>query len=212
MAHPLEHQNIVLHFLPSLMTKRVLDCGCGKGIWGYILRSIKNGEDSWMVGVDLARRYLAHVKRFHIYDDIVLCDARRMPFAKKSFDIVLASEILEHMPKKHGLTFLQSLQEIATERVVVTTPNGYGPQEALDDVTSQTHLSGWTVGEFRRAGFRVNGYGFRFLRSRRTPYLYEFLDNVLTPLTFILPQLAGFLVATWTSDGRESRTRCDETR
>jgi ubiquinone/menaquinone biosynthesis C-methylase UbiE len=196
-AHPLEHQDIVLKFIPDCKGKNVLDVGCGKGIWGYTLRSLKNGEDAYIVGADIAEHFLKFTKRFRVYDDVVLCDVKMLPFKQKSFDVALATEIVEHLPKVDGWSFLRYLKELARQRVVVTTPNGeWGVSEILERVDRLRHLSGWMVADFRKLGFHVKGFGFRYLRpGTRISYIPSLLDSIFTPFAYIIPQLAGYLVA-----------------
>ena len=41
-------------------------------------------------------------KRHRVYNDIILADARHLPFRRKSFDVILAAELVEHLEKKEG--------------------------------------------------------------------------------------------------------------
>lgn len=148
-----------------------------------------------MVGIDLAKPYLAFVKRFRAYNDLVLCDIRKPPFRKKALDIVLAMEVLEHLPKKDGIAFIGEVKKVAKERIVLTTPNGYYAQAALSGIETERHLSGWTVSELKKFGFNVKGFGFRFFRSTKISYIYHLLGNLFTPVSYLIPEFAGFLVA-----------------
>jgi 2-polyprenyl-3-methyl-5-hydroxy-6-metoxy-1,4-benzoquinol methylase len=195
MAHPLEHQDIVLSVIPFCSGKRVLDCGCGKGIYGYLLRSVKSEGDVYIIGIDLAERYLRFLKRFHVYDDLILCDAKALPFKRASFDIVIASEIIEHLLKADGELFLSSLKQLATEKVIVTTPNGFTSQEPLRGIESERHLSGWSTTDLKKLGFRVKGYGFRFVKPTKHYLIYKFFDCIFTPISYIFPYLGRYLVA-----------------
>jgi len=195
MSHPLEHQDLVLRFIPSCNEKTILDIGCGKGIWGYLIRSLKEGYNGYMVGIDLSRKYLRFVRRFRVYDDLILCDASLSPFRPKTFDFVIAAEVIEHIPKSNAFQLINNLKKIAKERVLTTTPNGVYFQGALDGVQSQRHLSTWSVSNLKRFGFHVRGYGFRFVRPTKVPFIYGLLDNIFTPISYILPYVARFLIA-----------------
>jgi ubiquinone/menaquinone biosynthesis C-methylase UbiE len=127
MSHPYEHTRFVLHEVPNLKGKCVLDVGCGKGIWGYFLRS-EYDENVFMVGLDIWKDYLKHSKRHNVYDDYVLADASRLPFRDKGFDIILACEVIEHMPKSRSWSFLKELERVCRHKIILTTPNGFWPQ------------------------------------------------------------------------------------
>jgi ubiquinone/menaquinone biosynthesis C-methylase UbiE len=79
MSYPLEHQHIVMHFIPNVKGKVVLDVGCGKGIYGYLIRALRGGDRAYMVGIDINLRFLSFVKKFRVYDDVILCDIRKLP-------------------------------------------------------------------------------------------------------------------------------------
>lgn len=192
MTSPLEHQDLILRLIPSCKDKNVLDCGCGKGLWGYMIRCLKG--EGHIIGIDLEIEFLKFVKKFRIYDDLILCDIRRMPFREK-FDIVIAMQVIEHLPKHDGIKFLEEVKQLAKERIIVTTPNGfYGPTRAFEGFKTQAHLSGWTAGELRKLGFHVRGFGVR-IRYLQIPYLYGLLDNILTPFAYFLTPISGFLIA-----------------
>lgn len=85
---------------------RLLDLGCGEGrhaITAYTL------EDITSVGVDLSKKDLATTKaRFSEFEDpdnnnkklfISVANGCNLPFADDSFDRVICSEVLEHIPE-----------------------------------------------------------------------------------------------------------------
>lgn len=188
--------------LPMLSGYTVLDVGCGRGKWGYLIRvqwwCTKDGkvenEPDYLVGVDVYLPFLETVKRHQVYDDVVLCDASRLPFRDHSFDSVLASDILEHLPKEKGRSLLLNIDRVGRRTMVITTPHfvrkrpghlcpeGYNPYEA--------HLSKWGIKELRSLGYRVFGAGFLVfsLFSAR-------LNALLSPISYIIPTLSANLVA-----------------
>ncbi len=163
--HAPELHRFVLREIPNLQGKTVLDVACGRGVWGFLLRdrSFPKDRENLMIGVDLDIRYLKFCNYHRIYDDIVLADVRRLPFRARSFDVIIASEIIEHLPKADGLKLLDELEKLARERIVVTTPNGFFEGgEGLE-----RHVSGWHVNELKKKGFKVRGIGFRFMRIHK---------------------------------------------
>lgn len=73
---------------------RVLDCGCGSGISVDLL--MDRGLDAWGVDLSIFRRKTQWPQRRHP-DRLALASALRLPFADASFDVVIASGLIEHI-------------------------------------------------------------------------------------------------------------------
>ncbi|MCU0772561.1 MAG: class I SAM-dependent methyltransferase [Verrucomicrobia bacterium] len=78
-------------------------------------------------------------------------------FSGKSFDAVVANEVIEHLPKADGYPLLEQMEKLARKRVIITTPSGFLDQPPAADNPLQEHLSGWTAEEMRGRGFTVIG-------------------------------------------------------
>ena len=116
---------------------------------------------------------------------------------KQSFDCVVALDLIEHVTKDDGLRLLEAIEAIARRKVVIFTPNGFLPQDAVGDNEFQRHLSGWEVDEMRGLGYRVLGMsGWKPLRgmqaepSWRPRSVCERLSLVTEPLVERRPQHA----------------------
>jgi len=196
MSHAYILDTFVLHEIPSLRGKIILDLGCGKGLWGYLIKSEKEGDLGYMIGLDVSKDYLIFVKKHNIYDDLVLASASALPFRDKCIDIILASEVIEHLPKSDGLLLLVQMQKIAREKIIITTPNGFLPTK--HKLLLESHKSGWYVKDFRSLGYKVRGIGFRFITSYKAfskPYLHGAFRFGFTPFSYVIPELGEFLVA-----------------
>lgn len=93
---------------------KALDIGCGEGkIWQLF-------PDLSVTGLDMSR---ANLKKANKYIKTVFGDAQKLPFRKKSFNFVVASEILEHLlePDKTLLEIYRVLK--VGGRAVITFPN-----------------------------------------------------------------------------------------
>ena len=73
-------------------TQRVLDVGCGNGL--YERAFVKRGHQGPLVAVDLSAGMLQLVSDAAV----VLADVQRLPFSPSSFDLVLAPHMLYHVP------------------------------------------------------------------------------------------------------------------
>ena len=80
-------------------------------------------------------------------------------FTPKSFDLVIAIDIIEHITKEEGFELMRQCEEIARKAVIFETPKGYIPQNIdIQDHGGdewQTHRSGWEPQEFEERGYNV---------------------------------------------------------
>jgi len=195
MSHIYELHRFVMNEIPKLIESRVLDVGCGHGIWGFLMRSERSGEESYIVGVDLFKPYLQHCKKYRVYNDLVLCHASKLPFRKKSFDLILACELIEHLSKHDGYHFLDDIEKIGT-KIILSSPNGFKEQKAKDIPYTEAHKSAWGPPDFISRGYKVHGLGFKFIKIYESnPYLWGFLFYIFTPFSFLVPDLGEYLIA-----------------
>lgn len=94
-------------------TDLILDVGTGEGLFWQ-----ETACSSSVIGVDVRQDALVEALGRGISP--VRASALRLPFADSSFDLVLAMEILEHLPCPE--LAVQELRRIARERVIVTVP------------------------------------------------------------------------------------------
>ena len=145
----------------------LLDIGCGEGKTISVLPNVKG---MYIVGIDA---YLPYLKDFRdgsqIYQDVVLCDASNLPFKDNSFDIALATEVLEHLSKEPGKQMLLEMERIARKQVIITTPLGEAnqPLDKIEYDALQIHQHIWTPSELRNLGYYVRGFGLRLVSGGR---------------------------------------------
>jgi SAM-dependent methyltransferase len=98
----------------QLPVKRVLDAGAGNGIVANRLKAM--GID--VVAIDHSEAAMARVETPKLVADI-----GDLPFADDTFDLVLASEVLEHLPNEVFVAARREMGRVARRWVLVTVPN-----------------------------------------------------------------------------------------
>ncbi|KKL22098.1 hypothetical protein LCGC14_2438860, partial [marine sediment metagenome] len=58
---------------------------------------------------------------------------------------------------REAIEILQKAERWARKKIIITTPNGFFAQGALDENIYQEHLSGWDNHRLRKKGFTVRG-------------------------------------------------------
>jgi len=187
--------------VPNVKPRAILDCGCGTGKWGSILRCHRTEmREVYIVGVDVFLPNVEYSKKYGAYDDLILADAKMLPFKNNCFDLILACEIIEHMEKEQGMNFVDELERICSGRIIITTPNMHfhNPIEYENQQKNkwEFHRSKWTVKDFQSKGYIVRGIGIRWMCATQglLGEIVAALDFLLFPAWF-LPRLGKFLVA-----------------
>lgn len=142
----------------------LLDVGCGAS--SPIQKFTRKLRHT--VGVDCFPEALAKSQSLGIHRQYVLADVLSLDknFASRSFDCVVALDLIEHLPKADGLRLITAMEKIAVKKIIIFTPNGFLPQGVYDGNPNQVHLSGWTADEIKKLGFRVMGInGWKPLRG-----------------------------------------------
>ena len=95
---------------------RVLDLGCGSG---YLNR--KNAPADFRIyGLDLSNAYLAIARQQAHSDVFIQGDALQLPFKDQSFDLVICSEVLEHLPDHEKA--LEEIKRVTRKIFICTVP------------------------------------------------------------------------------------------
>ncbi len=101
--------------------KTVLDVGCGSG-W---ISNRMMGR--WQVaGVDYSLPALKYVKAPR-----VRAETQKLPFKDNSFDLVIACEVLEHLPDGMLKNTLKELARVAAKYILITVPNSEDLESTL---------------------------------------------------------------------------------
>lgn len=179
----------------------VLDVGCGNG---WAMAFINRQRQFYTVGIDIFRPYLAYAKKQLTHDDYVLGDIRKLPVKKKSFDVVICLEVLEHLEKEDGRQLLEEMKAIARRQVIISLPVGRFPQHPeIGDDPYQEHKSSWQPGELRYYGYKIRGYGLPLFGGAhgllsRLPQPFSSIRKLIwilaSSISYFAPELAGWMV------------------
>jgi SAM-dependent methyltransferase len=103
----------ILQSLIEPEVETILDVGCGNGA---ISNDFCSGRK--VVACDRSEAALAHVST-----DKVVASCDNLPFGDQSFDYVLCSEVIEHLPEDIFENTLKELSRVTRKLLVLTVPN-----------------------------------------------------------------------------------------
>ncbi len=108
----------VLNHIPQATNLKILDIGCGDGVLLYLINQKVKAK---LTGVDLDQNSLK-TARSKLKAKFVKASAYKLPFKTSAFDIIIASEIIEHLdqPQKMLQEIKRVLNPLGT--VIITTP------------------------------------------------------------------------------------------
>lgn len=94
---------------------RLLDLGCGDG---YLLKRLGKFN---AFGLDISLKRLKRVNK----DNLVQGDATKLPFKNNSFDVVVCSEVLEHVPDPKLL--IKEIKRVIKKsgNIIISVPNEF---------------------------------------------------------------------------------------
>lgn len=173
----------------------VLDLGCGFN------SPIKDCKVNFKVGVDIFDNYLKESKEKNIHDKYIKEDIRNINFKSKSFDAVMALDVLEHLEKEEALRMLKKMENWAKKKIIISVPNGFMPQGAIDDNPFQEHRCSFEVEELKKMKFKAFGFnGLKRFRKKaivggKYVYFWTFISDLTQIITHRNPKLAFNLCA-----------------
>lgn len=96
---------------------RLLDVGCNTGAELIKYSQVLDGE---FIGLDIECNFLAEHKN---KANFLLADARRLPFRDETFEVVIATEVIEHF--EQGEMFVKEVHRLLANGgiYILTTPN-----------------------------------------------------------------------------------------
>lgn len=137
--------------------KTVLDVGVGHGEPAAHLTVVRDPEH--VVGIEWFEPYAKRPIR--MYDEILIGDANRIlpTLPSKSFDVVMAFEVIEHQEREQALRMIEECERIG-KFVLVSSPNRFYRGHEAHGNRMQLHHSVIHSWEMRRRGYTVRGVNF----------------------------------------------------
>ncbi len=154
----------------SLEGKRILDAGCGVGMY---VRKFRHFSQH-VAGVELDESRAAEGGQD--LPGIACASVERLPFAGGTFDVVLSHEVLEHVGDDRRAV-IEALRVLRPGgRLVVFVPNRWWPFE--------THGVYWR-GRYRFGNIPLVGYLPDALRDRLAPHVRAYTRSQLRAALFV---------------------------
>ena len=113
---------------------RILDVGCGIGILLNILNL-----NNYVEGIDISNIAIEKLSRSGIKG--IVANVPPLPYKSKEFDVIIASEFLEHIDSTKMELLLIEFKRVA-KKLIVTVPNNVlGPLEEKEHYQKFTYLT-----------------------------------------------------------------------
>ncbi len=122
----LKRLNFISEVIRQINPATVLDIGCGVGQVAYPLA--QEFSNTTFRGVDNDKASIEHARAIHAAPNLEFREFREES-AQDKYDVIIASEVIEHVEEPDEFLSLLRDKLNDTGRLVLTLPNGYGPFE-----------------------------------------------------------------------------------
>jgi len=137
--------------------RRILEIGCGDGhVMGSLKGFLEGTPEAGFFGLDVAEVSLQRAKDKG-FGNVVQASAEKLPFARNSFELVIASQVLEHIPDLEGAIdqAFSALRPGGT--FVITVPladwfklyKGLAKGAPVKFLDQETHIREWSLLPFQ---------------------------------------------------------------
>lgn len=132
----------------------ILDAGCGEGI--TLNKLINNGIGEKLEGVEPLKLAIKLSKKVNPNLKIIQGDIYSLPYKKNSFDLVICTEVLEHLTNPEDA--LDELKRVSKKYLLISVPNEpyftfqriIRGKNLLHFGAHPEHIQHWTSGGFKK--------------------------------------------------------------
>lgn len=184
--------NILQKKLKNIIT--ILDLGCGHN------SILQHFSFSYSFGVDIYKPYIEKSNLKGIHSDYFVGDVMKLDFEKRSFDAIIAFDILEHLEKPEAIKLINNIERWASRIIILRTTNGFQHQNSFEGNVYQEHRSCFSISEFKEMGYCIYGTGFMkgFCRLSHIinpkPYELDSMQNYKTKVPAFLKEIGYYVV------------------
>jgi len=174
------------NILPDDRSAKIIDIACGAGHFLYFLQ--KEGYRNTK-GIDLSSEQLEVARKMGV-NNIEKADIfEYLPKHPRSFDMIIANDIIEHLKKDEVLEFLDIIYHslISGGQVLIGTLNAQSLFGAKTVFIDFTHEQGFTPGSISQV-LRVCGFRDVFICGEK-PIAYDFRSTMRVWLWWCVVQL-----------------------
>lgn len=162
----------IVGYAEQLQPRSVLDVGTGMGQYGFLLRNNLEAEglfivdgasgrqrpkSQWQVRIDGIEGFAGYLTPVHdwAYQQVMVGEALALlaTIPDRSYELVLAIDILEHFDKPQGLRLLAEAARVASRAALISTPREFHAQQVQANPL-EDHRSHWSEAELAAAGYR----------------------------------------------------------
>ena len=135
-----------LSLLPA-ETKTVLDIGCGSG---QLTNRLRNNLK--VTGLDISLTALNNIEV-----NKVCASSENLPFPDRTFDLIICTELIEHLPKKAYLKTLREIRRVAKNHVILGVP--------LDENLKFSQDLCYNCGKVFHINYHQRAFSLNYLRN-----------------------------------------------
>lgn len=130
-AHKIYPVMSIFQQLPEV--KSVLDIGAGFGKFGVLLREhldirlMRYRKEDWRTTIDCIEIWHDYINPIHryVYDCIYIGDAVQLSKTIPNYDVIILTEVIEHIPKKRGMMLLKNLYKKCNLGISLSFPGTF---------------------------------------------------------------------------------------
>ncbi|WP_431781717.1 class I SAM-dependent methyltransferase [Streptomyces chumphonensis] len=143
----------------------VTDIGPGEGTYAKLFRPAHEGV--WWTGIEIHKPYvrkygLKTTKARRRYDELHVLDAREAPAHLWHRDLVIAGDVLEHMPREDAVALLERIVQgpddnTGARHILVSVPIVESEQGEVDGNPHEAHVHQWDPDDMNQVLAQLGG-------------------------------------------------------